>query len=544
MKAFADLYAALDESNKTNDKVAALTRYFRRAAPADAIWGAYFLIGRRLRQVVPTKKLVAWAAEEASVSDWLFGESYDAVGDLAETIALLLPDPIRADDRPLHEWVDRLEGLRGAEESEQRSVVLEAWRSMGRHERFAWNKLLSGGFRVGVSQALVVRALAAASGVPAAVISHRMMGDWPPTPETYARIVAAEDRETDRSRPYPFCLAHPLEGDPAALGDVADWQVEWKWDGIRAQLIRRKAQTYLWTRGEELVTDRYPEIAEIGGRLADGTVLDGEILPWLDGAVLPFSQLQRRIGRKSLGKKILAEVPVVLVVFDVLESDRIDLRAVPLRERRERLESIVRTVAMPKRLIVSPLVKVADWDELAETRTTSRERQAEGLMLKRLESTYHVGRVRGDWWKWKIEPYTVDAVLTAAQRWNGKRASLYTDYTFSVWDGDRLVPIAKAYSGLDDAEIREVDAWIRKHMVEAFGPVRTVTPELVFELAFEAIGRSTRHRSGVAVRFPRILRRRTDKKPEDADSIDSLRAMLPPDRGEPVTPEPQNLLFE
>jgi len=528
VKDFAELYVAIDETTRTNEKVEALARYFARASPSDAAWAVYFLIGRKPKQAVPSKKLRAWAAEAAGVPDWLFDESYDAVGDVAETVALLLPTPETSSDLPLNLWVERLLTLRESDETAQKAAMLGAWGSMDRTQRFVWNKLISGGFRVGVSQQLVTRALAKVSGVEAAIVAHRLMGDWEPTPAFYDRLRSIDARDADHSRPYPFCLAHALEGPPEALGAIEDWQAEWKWDGIRSQLIRRQGDTFLWSRGEELVTDRYPELATLGAFLPEGTVLDGEILPYREGIPLPFAQLQRRIGRKTLGKTILAEVPVVLIAYDLIEQAGRDLRADPLRSRRAALVELVRAVDLPDRLILSPAVAADSWEALAAARQESRDRQAEGLMLKRLDSVYHVGRKRGDWWKWKVSPYTVDAVLTAAQRGSGKRASLYTDYTFSVWDDSgKLVSFAKAYSGLTDQEIAKVDAFIRRHMVEKFGPVRTVKPELVFELAFEGIQRSTRHKSGIAVRFPRILRWRDDKKAEDADTLAIIRAMLP-----------------
>ena len=531
MKDFAELYVALDETTRTNEKVESLTRYFAAASPGDAAWAVYFLIGRKPKQVVPTKKLRAWAAEAAKVPDWLFAESYDAVGDLAETVALLLPAPEASSDLPLRHWVeDRLLPLRDAAEDAQKAALLEAWASMDRTQRFVWNKLISGGFRVGVSQQLVTRALAKVSGVEAAIVAHRLMGDWEPTPAFYDRLRVTDARDADHSRPYPFCLAHALEGPPDALGPIEDWQAEWKWDGIRSQLIRRGNDTFLWTRGEELVTERYPELATLGACLPEGTAVDGEILPWLDGAPLAFAQLQRRIGRKAVGKTILAEVPVVLIAYDLIEFGGQDLRQEPLESRRATLTRLVESVALPGRMILSPSVEAATWADLATAREGSRAIQAEGLMLKHKRSTYHVGRKRGDWWKWKVKPFTVDAVLTAAQRGSGKRASLYTDYTFSVWnDAGQLVPFAKAYSGLTDEEIAKVDAFIRRHMVEKFGPVRTVEPKLVFELAFEGIQRSTRHKSGIAVRFPRILRWRVDKPPEEADTLETIRALLPGD---------------
>lgn len=566
MKAFADLYTAIDESNKTTEKVAAMVRYFKSAPPADAAWAVHFLTGRRPRRQVNSTKMQVWAADAGHIPDWLFGECYDAVGDLGETIALVLPDEGEAEkeDRPLHWWVEnRILALAAQDEEEQHGNLLEAWLRLDRRERFVFNKLLMGAFRVGVSQDLVMRALGLASGVPAPVIAHRLMGEWSPTPEFFEQLVGEDSGETNVSRPYPFCLAHPLEGEPSALGDIGDWHAEWKWDGIRAQLIRRDGQSFVWSRGEELITDRFPEMADVCEALPDGTVLDGELMAWSEGRPMKFAELQKRIGRKLLSKKILHEVPVVLVAFDILELGGVDLRERPLSERREKLEALVDEVnrkaalqpeLMPppqaaktdkrlavelsaeegstgiartdSRLLLSAQVMAESWEDLAAQRQNARELNVEGLMLKRCDSPYLVGRKKGAWWKWKIEPLTVDAVLIYAQRGSGKRASLYTDYTFGVWDGDKLVPFAKAYSGLSDEEIRRVDSFVRRHTLEKFGPVRTVTPELVFELAFEGIQLSTRHKSGIAVRFPRIARWRHDKKPADADSLESVKEML------------------
>jgi DNA ligase-1 len=527
VKAFADLYAALDETTKTTEKVAALIRYFEGAPPSDAAWAVYFLIGRKPKQVIPSARLRTWAAAEAEIADWLFEESYHAVGDLAETIALLLPAPLASSDLPLRVWVEeRLLPLRTADDDVRHNAMRQAWMEMDDRQRFVWNKLITGSFRVGVSQQLVTRALAKVGGLDASVIAHRLMGDWEPSPSLLERVFAADASDTDVSRLYPFFLAHALADGPDELGPIEEWQAEWKWDGIRAQLIRRAGRTFLWSRGEELVTDRYPELAEVGNDLPNGTVIDGEILPWKDSAVLPFAQLQRRIGRKSIGKKLLAEVPVILMAYDLLEDGGDDARGRPLELRRARLAELVNDVGWDGRLLLSPIVPASSWSELAEARNGSRAKQVEGIMLKRRGSPYRVGRQRGDWWKWKVAPLTVDAVLIAAQRGHGKRASLYTDYTFGVWDEDRLTPIAKAYSGLTDDEIRKVDAFIRRNTVEKFGPVRAVTPELVFELAFEAIQHSSRHKSGIAVRFPRILRWRLDKPPAEADTLESLRSLL------------------
>ncbi|WP_422932095.1 ATP-dependent DNA ligase [Singulisphaera sp. PoT] len=526
MKAFADLYAALDETNRTTDKVAAMARFFKAAPPADAAWAVYFLSGRKPRQAVPSKRLRLWARELAGLPEWLFDESYHHVGDVAETIALLLPPAEAASDRPLADWVENhLLPLRTLDEERQKADVLAAWLALDARQRFVWNKLITGELRVGVSQLLVVRALAEVSGLPTDTLSHRLMGTWEPTPHFYAALVAPDDGEADISRPYPFFLAHPLEGEPHALGPADDWQAEWKWDGIRSQIVRRGGRSFVWSRGEELVTERYPELEALADALPDGTVLDGEILPWKDGQVLPFASLQKRIGRKTVGKKLLEEIPVVMMAYDIVEDAGVDLRDRPLSERRARLETLAEEVAGPG-LCLSPRLAFDSWDSLATSRRTSRAMGVEGVMLKRRAAPYRVGRVRGDWWKWKVEPFAVDAVLISAQPGHGKRGGLYTDYTFGVWDDGKLVPFAKAYGGLTDAEIRKVDAYVRANTLEKFGPVRSVKPELVFEIGFEGIQASPRHKSGVAVRFPRMLRWRTDKPPEEADTLDRVKALL------------------
>jgi DNA ligase-1 len=527
MRRFARLFSEIDSTTRTNEKVEAMVRYFSDAKPEDAAWAVYFLSGGRPKRLIPVRRLAAWAMEESGVTDWLFEESYDAVGDLAETITLLLPEGTESSDDALHVWVEqRLLPIGGASEEDQRARVIDAWRSLGGVERFVWNKLITGGFRVGVSQSLLLRALAQSSGIPEGIISHRFAGDWQPSAEAYLRLVAEGTESPAVSSPYPFYLAYPLEVELDSLGPVADWQVEWKWDGIRAQLIRRGGNSYMWSRGDELITERFPEIVDASEWLPDGTVLDGEILPWKDGRPLPFAQLQRRIGRKNLSQRIRTEVPVVILAYDLLELGGEDLRERPLSARRSKLAEIVGEANAESRILISPVVQASSWDDIRQARESAREMSSEGLMLKRADAPYGVGRRKGGWWKWKLDPYSVDAVMVYAQPGHGRRALLHTDYTFAVRDGESLIPFAKAYSGLTDAEIRELDAWIRRNTVEKFGPVRSVKPEHVFQLGFEGIQASPRHKSGIAVRFPRILLWRKDKRPEEADTIETLRALL------------------
>lgn len=525
MKAFAGLYAALGRTTSTNDKLAAMQEYFKAAAPADAAWAVYFLSGHKPRQVVPSRKLLAWAAETARIPEWLAGESLDAVGDLAEAVTLLLPPNNVSDPRPLHEWVEqRLLPLREMPEAHQRAALESAWHALDDAQRLVWNKLIAGSLRIGVSQQSVMRALAQVSGLDIKTIAHRMMGQWQPSAAFFEQLIHPDDASVGQSHPYPFFLCYALDQPPEQLGDIEAWAAEWKWDGIRAQLIKRNGEIFLWSRGEELIGERFPEIVSAATQLDHDFVIDGEILSWANGQVLPFGRLQRRIGRKKLTPALLKEIPAVLMSYDLLELSGADLRAEPFAKRRAALENLL--AGFNDNIILSPLIEARDWDELAALRQRSREFQVEGFVLKEKQSQYGAGRRRGAWWKWKVDPYTIDAVLIYAQSGHGRRASLYTDYTFGIWRDGALVPFAKAYSGLSDDEIREVDRYIRANTVERFGPVRAVKPELVFELAFEAIQRSTRHKSGIAVRFPRMLRWRRDKTPIDADSLTTIEAML------------------
>lgn len=525
MERFVRLYRELDQSTRTRDKVAALAAYFREASEADRIWAIALFTHRRPRRALTLRQLREWAAGQAGVPDWLFEDSYHVVGDLAETIALLLPaDTTARDTRGLSEWIAFIRALAGEDPTVQRERVEAAWRSMDRATCMLFNKLITGGFRMGVSAGLVTRALAEVSGQPAHVITHLLMGQWDPDTLRWEQLVAG-DTAGEVSRPYPFCLAHPLEGPPEALGAPGDWLAEYKWDGIRAQLIRRGDAVFLWSRGEELIGESFPELVEAGRSLPDGTVLDGEVLAWENDRPAPFGRLQKRLGRRAPGPALRRSHPVRLLVFDCLEAQGVDLRGRPLRERRDVLDALMASQTGPA-LLASAAV-AGDWAERSRARDQARERGVEGLMLKRLDSPYHTGRLRGDWWKWKVDPYSIDAVLVYGQAGHGRRANLYTDYTFALWSAGELVPFAKAYSGLTDAEIREVDRFIRRHTEERFGPVRRVQPLLVFELAFEGLQPSGRHKSGVAVRFPRILRWRRDKPAEQANSLEDLKALLP-----------------
>lgn len=543
MRRFADLYSALDASSGTQARVDALVAYFSGVDAADGAWALHVLLGKQGKRLITGRRLRQICLEESPLPEWLFDDCYAHVGDSAETITLLWAQVGAGASQPLQHslqhslqsWMEQLLPAAAAlEGSEQAEAVRQLWRGLSRSELLVANKLLTGGLRVGVAQGLVVRALARLSGLEEAQLQHRLMGGFRPSAATLTALLApADGAEAVPSRPYPFYLASPLEQQPA--GPASDWQAEWKFDGIRGQLIRRANEVFLWSRGEELIGAAFPELLAAAGCLANGTVLDGEILVWPAGSDQParFAQLQRRLGRKAPGRKLLAECPAAFVAYDLLELGGDDLRQRPLSQRRSALEELLQdlpeTTPTPAAglLRLSPRLPLTAWEQLEPLRQQAASAAAEGLMLKALDSPYLAGRKRGHWWKHKRDPYTLDAVLLYAQAGSGRRANLFTDYTFGLWDGEgQLVSFAKAYSGLDDAEITALDRWIRSHTTERFGPVRAVQPLQVFELAFEGLQRSSRHKSGIAVRFPRIARWRQDKPASEADTLASALALL------------------
>ncbi|MGR3539963.1 MAG: ATP-dependent DNA ligase [Hasllibacter sp.] len=528
MRRFARLYEALDATTRVLPKVAALKDYFETAPEDDRLWTVALLSGRRPKRTVNAGYLRGWAAEAAGIPLWLFEESYPIVGDLAETIQLVLPEPTRAAELTLTQWIHRIRALARKDEAERRADVRDAWDSLGGTERFLFNKLITGQLRVGVSQKLMSRALAQATGLDEPEIAHRLMGAWTPDDVTFESLILAPDPSADLSRPYPFYLAYQLDDPPGSLGAPGLWRAEHKWDGIRGQLVRRGGEHHLWSRGEELITDRFPELAALRDSVPDGTVIDGEILAWDHAAdrPLPFARLQTRIGRKTVPKKVLAEAPAILRAYDLLEWEGEDLRPRPFDERRAILHRLVAAQPKGAPLNLSALLDFDGWDGLAAIREGARDIGAEGVMLKRGDSPYRDGRRKGDWWKWKVDPLTIDAVMIYAQQGHGRRANLFTDFTFAVWNGNELTPFTKAYSGLTDEEFRKITAWVRRNTLERYGPVRAVKPHHVFEIGFEGIQASPRHKSGVALRFPRMLRWRHDKPIQEANTLDDLNAML------------------
>ena len=529
MRDFSELYRAIDETTKTNAKLSALQSYLLKASHEDAAWAVFFLSGERIKRLVNTRILREWAMHSSRMSDWLFEESYNWVGDLAETISLLVPTRAMETLGDLAYWVQhKIEPLKIVPLDRIHDELTLCWESIGPLERFIFLKLVTGGLRVGVSKRLVTRAIAEAFHLPTELVAHRLTGTWQPTADSFRKLISDKTEVQIPSQPYPFCLATPIDIEPHLLGPVDDFLAEWKWDGIRAQLIKRSDQLYIWTRGEERVEERYPDVCLSAGNLPNGTVLDGEILAWQNNSPLPFSELQKRLGRKTVSPKLIHDMPVIFLVYDLLEFNGQDVRAEPLVQRRQRLGEVLNDtdLRLSEQVSNSKHSSAPNWSKLTQIRESSRSFGAEGLMLKRWDSPYQVGRVRGAWWKWKIEPLTIDAVLVYAQKGHGRRSSLFSDYTFALWDQDSLVPFAKAYSGLTDAEIREVDTIVKSNVKEKFGPVRAVAPILVMELAFENIQLSNRHKSGFAVRFPRIVRWRKDKLARDANSLDDLRDLV------------------
>ncbi len=524
---FSDLVMKLGTSTKTNDKLEALVHYFSVADDKDKVWVIAIFSGRRPKRAVNTTQLATYAVELMNLPFWLFEESYHTVGDLAETITLLLPEKtsIGETTKPLHYYIEELKRIEKEAEEVRKQFIIDSWMEMNHGERFVFNKLITGGFRIGVSQKLMVNALAKTISLEPSIIAHRISGNWDPSTVFFDQLLSEHSATTDWSKPYPFYLAYAIEDNVEVLGDPKEWQAEWKWDGIRGQIIKRNNELFVWSRGEELMTEKFPEYHSLQHVLPDGVAIDGEIIPSVDEKPLPFALLQTRIGRKNITKKQLQEAPIAFFAYDLLEYNGEDWRNRTLEERRTKLEEIVASANHPT-ILISPVIPYQSWDELARLRETSRELGAEGFMLKKKTSAYQVGRKRGDWWKWKIDPLVIDAVMIYAQKGAGRRSNLYTDYTFAVKDGDKLIAFTKAYSGLTDKEFAQVDAFVKRNSLEKFGPVRTVKPELIFEIAFEGIAASNRHKSGVALRFPRISRWRKDKTVEEINTLQDLKKML------------------
>lgn len=529
MQQFAHLYRELEESTKTTHKLNALVKYLGEVGKEDRLWTIALFTHRRPRRTIQTSFLRLWATELSHLPEWLFEESYHSVGDLAETISLVVPKATETSNLTLSQWILKIVEQKDKTEEEKKSFTIDAWNHLSKDERFLFNKLITGGFRIGISQKMMTKAVAKLIGEEENKVAHRLMGNWSPLDITYDDLLINTDWQNDRSKPYPFYLAYALEDKTETLGDAKDWSAEWKWDGIRSQFIKRDGEIFIWSRGEELITDKYPEFHKLAETQIDNYVIDGELIVFKEGQIRPFNEMQKRIGRKKPGKKTLSDYPCAIFAYDLLELAGEDLRQMSFKERRDKLESLIENInkESPDLFYFSSSINFESWEQLVDIRKTARSQRAEGLMLKDQSSIYNIGRKKGGWWKWKLDPYTIDAVLLYAQKGHGRRANLYTDFTFAVWrDDGTLVPFTKAYSGLTDAAFAEITKFVNKNTIERFGPVRSVKPELVFELAFEGIHISTRHKSGIALRFPRMKRWRKDKPASEANTLADLKQLL------------------
>ncbi len=527
MKLFAKLIQSLENTNKTLQKIEALVEYFEVADNNDKNWVIALFTGKRPKRPVNSRVMREWALEITGLPEWLFVESYSSVGDMGETLSLILPPAENYSDKSLTQWMNEIIALAPLNDEEKKAYVVKSWNELDTTERFIFNKLIGGSFRIGVSQKILITALAQYTNNDKDVLMHSIYGKWDIDTISFEELVSGSTINPDNSKPYPFCLAYPIDKDIHEMGDISEWTAEYKWDGIRGQITKRNGEVFIWSRGEEIVTDQFPELRDAAANISIDFAIDGEILAAKDDMIYNFQTLQQRLNRKVISKKMLAEIPIMFYVYDMLEYEGEDLRSKTFLERREMLEKFF-SENKAEAFRLSPILSFDSWDALAALRQGARDINSEGVMLKRKDSIYHSGRKKGDWWKWKIDPLTIDAVMIYAQKGSGRRSQHYTDYTFAVKKGDELVTIAKAYSGLTDKEITEISSFVRKNSIEKFGPVRTVKPELVFELGFEGIGFSKRHKSGVALRFPRILRWRKDKTVDEIDDIDDIKKMITP----------------
>jgi len=537
MKNFASLFKELDESTRADFKVEAFLNYFKIAHSGDAAWAVSLSLGRKIKQIVPIKKLREWSLELAQIPEWLLAECLDNVGDLAETISLVLPSDCNSENFPLQTWMEQyLLPLRNQKEEFQKEKIVAAWRLLNSTERFLWNKLVTGNFHMDISPKLIIKALSIFCGLSERIISIRLTGDWIPSADFFNMLSAPDDNNNAFCNPWPFNPIIKLDQDIEDLGNVNLWIAEWKWNGIRSQIIKRENQVYIWSHDDDLINDLLPELCELGSFLPDGTVIEGIIIPLKNNAPLPESELQKRIAKGYTVKKIVSDIPVSFVAFDLLEFQKEDIRNKSLSQRRIHLKEIFNDIS-DKKFILSEIIECNSWEDLKNVKSEARKKSADGLILKRIDSPYFLGNYninisspagvsKTDWYKWKNDPLTIIAVLLYAGVEQGSVPPLFKDYTFALWHEGKLVPFAKTSSGLTDKEIIQVDAFIRKNTLEKFGPVRTVRPELVFELEFDGIHKSSRHKSGLVVLSPRILRWLHDKKIEEAGSLNSLTAII------------------
>jgi DNA ligase 1 len=526
MLAFAALLERLVFTPSRNAKIAVLRRYFSTQPDPDRGIGLAAITGELAFSTAKPGLIRELAA--ARTDPVLFAWSYDYVGDLAETVALMWPvTPTNAAPPRLAEVVQALET---APKAALPRLVASWLDASDPSTRLALLKLITGGLRVGASARLAKIALAELGGVSADEVEEVWHGQAPPYLALFAWLEGRAPRPDPADQPVfrPPMLAHPLEEPEIAALQPADWRAEWKWDGIRVQLVSTAGGRRLYSRGAEDISGAFPEIIEAMNFQA---VLDGELLVMREGRVAPFADLQQRLNRKGVTARMMEEFPVGIRLYDMLFHGHEDVRSLPFHVRRARLEDWYAQVR-PARMDLSELISFGSLDELTALRDGARAASIEGLMLKRIDSAYVAGRVKGLWWKWKRDPLTIDAVLMYAQRGHGKRSSFYSDYTFGVWRDDELVPVGKAYFGFTDQELAWLDRWIRNHTTARFGPVREVEKTLVLEVAFDAAQLSARHKSGVALRFPRIARIRTDKPVAEADTLGNVLALV---ENKPIT---------
>ena len=537
MRNFATLFKELDETAQADLKIEALINYFKKVPPEDLAWTVSLLLGRKIKQVISVKRLRKWSVELTQIPDWLLAECLNNVGDLAETISLILPFEGNSENIPLHVWIEQcIFPLKDQQEEIQKEKIVSFWHQLNSVERFLFNKLVTGSFHVDIPPKLIIKALSSFCSLNEKYISQRLIGNWVPTAGFFNFLCTSNVSDTMANIPYPFNPVVQLDLKVEDLGNINQWLFEWKWNGIRSQIIKRENKVFIWSHDEDLLNDSFPELYELGSILPDGTVIEGIIIPIRDNILLPSAELKKRIAKRYPVKKILSDIPVSFVAFDLLEFDKEDIRNKSLNQRRNLLKEILNDIT-DKRIILSGVVECNSWKDLKIARSEAGKKSVDGLMLKRLYSPYSIGSetivsamqsgiLTTNWYKWKNDPLTINAILLYARLEQGSTSPLFKEYTFALWHDGKLIPFAKTSSGLTDEEIIQVDSFIRKNTLGKFGPVRTVKPELVFKLEFDGIQKSSRNKSGIVVLSPHITRWHHYKKIEEAGSLNSLTILL------------------
>lgn len=524
MKRFAELCAILESTANAREKMAALTVYFQDAPPPDAIWAIRLLLGWKPSRIATSQTLRRWARECVQFPDWLFEESCAAVGNLLETLALLIPLPDTPGDVPLHVRMQRdLLPLRDLTENEQRAAVSAAWTQMDAQQRFVWNTLLTGGFRPHVSEKTLIRALSAWRGLPTTVLACRLKQEWEPTVAGYRALFSHDIAALDSSQLYPFQRWYEEPPARGASGAIGDWRIDWHRNGMRAQLIKRGSSVFLWSDDHVIVNDTFPEICEAMAAMTDGTVLDGVITAWSADGPLHRAELERRMKRKRLTKKFKHEVPVRYWVYDLLEIQGEDVRTQPFRQRIHQAAGIIPTEVGSVIHLAEPL-EAASWHRLHALRNDARRHGADGVLLRRWTASACPSTRKADQWRvWKADPLTAPVVLVYVQALNAASGQRSVEGTFAAWDGGDLVPVAKTSAGFSDEDVNAIEEFAKQHTVERFGPVRSLKAELVFTLAFDSVSLSTRRKSGLVLHHPRVAGRLLDASIHDAERIAILR---------------------